>query len=175
MQFPFLDVPESWQRIDWQILQNGGFALYWRSTFLEEDIAWLKSEGYRLHEFDCTRWRGDINQLHDDFARSFSFPDYYGKNFDALDDCLTDSLEGEGFAIVLREFDSLWEPQSPETLNRAAVLLDVLARASHYWLLLGKPMLTLIQTEDPQLVLPRFGCVTAIWNPREWLNASRER
>lgn len=35
----------------------------------------------------------DINQLHEEIAKVLKFPDYYGKNLDALYDCLTSDLE----------------------------------------------------------------------------------
>jgi hypothetical protein len=37
---------------------------------------------------DCTRIR-DWPSFHEEFARIFGFPDFYGKNMDAWIDCLT--------------------------------------------------------------------------------------
>ena len=41
------------------------------------------------YEFDCTRVHS-LAELHSELASLLSFPDYYGANFDALHDCLTD-------------------------------------------------------------------------------------
>lgn len=43
---------------------------------------------------------GGIGQVHEIFSSSLSFPDYYGKNLDALHDCLTDISDPVGVIIV---------------------------------------------------------------------------
>ena len=40
----------------------------------------------------------DASSVHDYLKQQFAFPDYYGKNFDALYDCLTD-LDGVEITI----------------------------------------------------------------------------
>ena len=42
-------------------------------------------------------------QLHDALARQLSFPDYYGRNLDALFDCLTDLTEDAELRLVRRD------------------------------------------------------------------------
>ena len=42
-------------------------------------------------------------QLHDALARQLSFPDYYGRNLDALFDCLTDLAEETELRLVRRD------------------------------------------------------------------------
>ena len=41
------------------------------------------------YELDCTKITS-LAELHEALAALLSFPDYYGANFDALHDCLTD-------------------------------------------------------------------------------------
>ncbi len=36
---------------------------------------------------------GSLHELHGEMKELFSFPDYYGENFDAMFDCLTDICE----------------------------------------------------------------------------------
>ena len=43
--------------------------------------------------------------FHARIARALDFPDYYGKNLDALYDCLTDLPEGS--ELVITHFDAL--------------------------------------------------------------------
>lgn len=38
---------------------------------------------------------GDISQVHDYLKEMLEFPEYYGKNLDALYDCLTDLVDVE--------------------------------------------------------------------------------
>ena len=42
-------------------------------------------------------------QLHDALSRQLSFPDYYGRNLDALFDCLTDLAEETELRLVRRD------------------------------------------------------------------------
>ncbi len=56
------------------------------------------------------------NQLHDTLAGSLGFPEWYGRNLDALYDCLTDIREEAEICI-------LQMPLLEEKLGRYAVLL----------------------------------------------------
>lgn len=66
-------------------------------------------------------------------ARSFLFPKNYGKNFDALRDCLTDMIAGAGpqpgFVIVLEQLPMTqrFDKEARETL------LDVFRDAADFW------------------------------------------
>jgi hypothetical protein len=65
----------------------------------------------------------------------------------------------------------------------AEVLLDILSRASHEFLLTGRRFLTLVQSDyygmnlnaldDPRLSFPQLGGRAPGWNRKEWLNRNR--
>ena len=57
------------------------------------------------------------NLTHDSLAEAFGFPEYYGRNLDALHDCLCEI--GEETAIVMTDMDE----ENPD----ARPFLDVLA------------------------------------------------
>ena len=44
-----------------------------------------------------------IEQIHDYLAKELNFPDYYGKNLDALYDCLTDISEETEIELLTEE------------------------------------------------------------------------
>lgn len=67
----------------------------------------------------------NLSQLHTAFMRAFSFPEWYGKNFDALFDCLTD-MEEEA-VIRVTEQTQLWEHLGMDAVN---TLRHVLADAA---------------------------------------------
>jgi len=54
-------------------------------------------------------------EIHNVLKEAFDFPDYYGKNLDALWDCLTDmsgeiiNVEIHGFSVVREKFDDMAE------------------------------------------------------------------
>ena len=97
---------ETTQRRDFTILRDGGVALYWRPEALRMDLNWLESNEYNIVEFDAARWKNE-EQMHDAIRSALSFPYYYGKNLDALNDCLTDLelTETGGVALVFHHYD----------------------------------------------------------------------
>ena len=171
--------PGEWQRLDWHLLQNGGVALYFRPVVLEEDLEWFRANRYDVYEFECKSWNS-VADLHEDFKHTLRFPDYYGHNFNALNDCLTHLpvSDESGVVIVLKNFDAYADGTvsiGGEHTGRtdAEALLDILARASRVQLLLGLRLLTLVQCNDPRIRFEHLGCISAIWNPKEWLNKKR--
>src|SRR6185369_11944071 len=81
--------PGEWQRLDLSLFQNSPVALYFRPEVLDEDIERLRGEGYRIDEFNCANWHTE-SDFHADVAGRLAFPDYYGCNLDAFDDCIED-------------------------------------------------------------------------------------
>ncbi len=66
-------------------------------------------------------------------AQSFQFPKYFGKNYDALSDCLTDlphkAGAQPGFVVVLEQL-----PETPKFDKEAREkLLDVFRDAADFW------------------------------------------
>jgi RNAse (barnase) inhibitor barstar len=61
--------------------------------------------------------------LMDALAVGFSFPDYFGHNWDAVDECLRDLswLPAEGYVLVVRRAERLWrrDPRIPARLVRS--------------------------------------------------------
>ena len=55
-------------------------------------------------------------QLLDSLAAALSFPDYFGGNWDALDECLRDMewLPASGYLLIVRNAEALWrrEPRA---------------------------------------------------------------
>lgn len=72
-------------------------------------------------------------------ARSFLFPKHFGKNLDALHDCLTDVVQGSGpqpgFIVVLEQIPTTqrFDKEARETL------LDVFRDAADFWAERGVP------------------------------------
>jgi hypothetical protein len=165
-------------QLDWKILRDGSVALYWRCELLDEDLSWFRQQHYQVFTFDCDRWSSS-EEMHTDFQKALNLPAYYGRNLDALNDCLSDLSVPDvgGVAFVLSRFDAYAKGPgaAPAGSGRpeAEVVLDLLARASRYHLLTGRRLLTLVQTDDPRIRFDGLACVFADWNQREWLNKNR--
>jgi RNAse (barnase) inhibitor barstar len=79
--------------------------------------------------------RGTKSRTSGDFfnecAAALQFPDYFGENWDALDECLSDLewLPGDAYLLVVTEADLLLD-REPDHLR---TLLEVLERAGGEW------------------------------------------
>ncbi len=76
-------------------------------------------------------------------ARAIKFPDYFGKNWDALQDCLTDlqGIQVKGYVLVF---------ESPERFIKSspddwAVALDVFKSVIEFWQAQGIPFYVLLR------------------------------
>lgn len=164
----FRDDPEDWQRLDLSLLKNGAVHLYHRASILEEDVEWLRGHGYRLDSFDCSGW--DTEQaMHEELSSRLGFPDYYGKNLDALNDCLSEVHVPDGRVLVFHRYDVF----TANVQKVAWHVLDIIDRNAWLHLLFGRRLLALVQSENPRIEFPLIGSRPAMWNPREWLNKSR--
>ena len=86
------------------------------------------AEAERLHV-----WRIDLkgvnskSALLDAVANGIGFPDYFGRNWDSLEECLRDFDEGKGWLMILDEADSLLSVPESELSTFKAILSDVAA------------------------------------------------
>ncbi len=61
-------------------------------------------------------------ELHEKIAAALDFPEWYGKNLDALYDCLTDMSEET--VIEISDFEALTECHGKYALRLARVILE---------------------------------------------------
>ena len=154
------------QRIDWKIFQNGWTCLYWRQEVLKKDLDWFRKENFEVITFDCSNWE-QSEKIHEALKRQLHFPEFYGKNLEALNDCLSElKINDSGIVIVFEHFQFVEK-------NYAYQLLDVLANNSREHILFGRKLLTLIQVEDPNYHTDPIGACPVLWNNSEWLDKNR--
>jgi hypothetical protein len=81
-------------------------------------------------------------------AATLGFPDSFGQNWDALEDCLTDLswCEAQGHVLVFEGFQFL----PPDELG---MLIDVLISAAEFWPGLGKPFFAVFVDPERTLML----------------------
>lgn len=162
--------PAEVERIDWKLLEHGAVTLYHKGSVLSGDLGWLRQHGYTVHELDGVAWR-EGSDFHADAKRVLGFPAYYAGNLAAWIDCLAELpvADDGGMAIVLRRFDGFakLQPQLAQTI------LDSLESTSRRFLLTGRRLLALVQSDDPRIRFERVGALPVTWNPREWTDADR--
>lgn len=142
------------------------------------DLNWLESNGYNIVEFDAARWNSE-EQMHDSLRSALSFPYYYGKNLQALGECMCHDIvvpDPGGVALVFNHYDhfaTIDRTGDPHQKHLAEIVLHILARAVRYHMLFGRRLLILVQSDDPRITFGDLAGVTASWNPREWLIKNR--
>ena len=90
-----------------------------------------------------------IDRVLEQLGRTLHFPDWYGSNFDALYDCLTDSewSAGSGYLLLIDGLDSL-RLADPESF---ATLLEVFRAAIETHRETGIPFWILLDTSAPDI------------------------
>jgi len=99
------------------------------------DASVVRSAAPRAAEVDLAR------PVFEAFASALSFADWFGHNWDALEDCLT---EKSGVLLLhnARQGDEL------------ALLVDVLAAVAEYWRDEGEPFFAVFVDPERRLALP---------------------
>jgi hypothetical protein len=91
----------------------------------------------------------DKVQLLKNLAVALGFPDWFGHNWDALEDCLTDLSwrDAGGYILLVVEFKTL----PAEDLG---ILIDILNSAAAFWAGQGKPFFAVFVDSAGVLKLP---------------------
>jgi hypothetical protein len=86
-------------------------------------------------------------KLFDSLSRALDFPQWFGRNWDALEDVLDDLSwrKGDGHVLVFRSY-----PAGEEL----GILLDVLRSSAEYWAGRGKPFFAVFIDPARKLALP---------------------
>ena len=152
--------------LDFQLLQNGWANLYWQENILLSHLEWFKKENYKIVELDCANWTA-TNRLLYELGLLLDFPDYYGKNLDALNDCLSHiEINDSGTVVVFKHFQVVEK-------SFAHTLLDIFALNARRHLLFGKKLLMLVQVDDADYKIDLIGATPVLWNDAESLDTAR--
>jgi hypothetical protein len=162
--------------IAFRLMLNTSVTLFWRMEILEDTIGWLTEHGYQVTPLDASGWATE-DDLHRDLAAALDFPDYYGRNLDALRDCLSDVVDHEygwspetaGLAVVVTGYDG-FARRCPHV---AQIVLDIMADQARSAALFGRRLMCLVQSDDPDLRFEPVGAMPVMWNDAEWLDARR--
>lgn len=90
----------------------------------------LLAPGTKVVEIDASRIESD-QDLFAALDYAFHFPEYFGKNWDALDECLRDLswIPSKGYVLVVRGSEHLWRT----AYRTAGRLLESWAFSAEEW------------------------------------------
>ncbi|WP_309244130.1 barstar family protein [Paenibacillus sp. GbtcB18] len=155
------------QQVLWKsLMMNGSIVMFWRQEILERYMEKIRGEGFDIYLIDC-----ESSDCLMELGNTFEFPDYYGNNLDAFNDCLSDIIpRNEGIVLVFKNFDKFNESDN----DTAHSMLDIIQNNS--WRLLvesQKVLMAFLHSNDPQLHIQPIGALPVRWNNEEWLNRNR--
>jgi hypothetical protein len=156
---------------------NTFVTLFWRKRLLIQATERLEDRGFRVIRFEAGQWNTE-RDMHRAVAAALDFPDYYGHNLDALNDCLGDvacygsygdAPEGSGLVLSFTDYDRF-----ATTCPKAAqVVLDIIADQARQAAVLRRRLICLVQSNDPQIRFEPVGAMPVLWNNDEVLDARR--
>lgn len=91
------------------------------------------------------------NDVFEVMAKSLDFPEWFGRNWDALEDCLSDLSwrKADGTVLIFRNFEALDQDQ-------LGILIDVLASSAEFWAGRGRPFFSVFVDPGRKLSLPEL-------------------
>lgn len=156
--------PEDCNRLDFEILADGGVALYHQHEVLGEDLAWFALERYEVIQFD-EEATDTIEGFHFEAQLKLGFPSDYEPTFDCLRDSLSEINVPEegGVALVILGAERMVQ----DDVEGLRGIIQVITDLSHEFMLTGQRFLALIQSDNPELSVAEVGARSVTWNPRE--------
>ncbi|WP_394437710.1 barstar family protein [Streptomyces sp. SGAir0957] len=156
---------------------NSFVTLFWRRRLLDASVERLRLRGFRTIQMSADQWATE-KDMHRAFAEALSFPDYYGRNLDAFNDCLgdvacyggyDDAPEGAGLVLALTDYDH-FAAACPQT---AHVVLDIVADQARRASVLRRRLICLVHSKDPDIAFEPVGAMPVLWNSDEWADSNR--
>lgn len=161
---------------DYRLVRNTFVTVFWQAAILDDTVDWLLQNRYDLVSFDASSWMTP-EDMYDDLAQRLNFPDYFGRNLEALNDCMGDVASCEygwnpdsaGIVVVFKAFDTFTMVDRRTAQN----VLNIFANQARSAILIGNRIICLVQSNDPELTFEPVGATPVMWNDTELLDSKR--
>jgi len=132
-------------------LQDASRSGTYRAPRADEILDALRGAGFDLVRIDLASV-SDKDQLLGRLASVLEFPHWFGQNWDALEDCLTDLSwrARDRYVLLIEGFQNL-RARRPDDFG---VLLDILSSSAQYWSEHGRPFFAVFLDREDALALP---------------------
>lgn len=165
---------ETFERLDWQILQERATNLYYSAYIFTQDCKWFRNFAYELTLFTCAEWY-EAHDMYVALAKGLHVAAYDGHSVNWLNETL-DQLpisDKSGRVLAFTHFDQFFQRRPFEAYH----LINAIEHSSRHFLIYGQRLLALIQADDPHFdsKIHPVGEVKVQYNARERLVAQRIR
>ncbi|MFC9227780.1 barstar family protein [Streptomyces decoyicus] len=160
-----------------EYMSNTFVTLFWRRRLLANAVQQLEGGGYRVVRLAANGWSTE-RAMHRTIAAALRFPDHYGHNLDALNDCLgdvacfgpyDDSAEGTGLVLSFTDYDHF----ATACPRAAQTVLDIIADQARRAAVDQRRFFALVHSNDPDIRFEPVGAVPVMWNSDEWPDSNR--
>lgn len=140
------NMSHSQEKLDMNLLKNSFVGVYKTEFKLNTDLNWYKENGYAVINLDAEKWNNELD-FHSEISKQMGFPDYYGNNLNALNDCLFDALKDKktNLVIVLHNYELAIQRIGERF---AWSVLDIFADKSRMLALEGIKIVTLVRSTN---------------------------
>jgi hypothetical protein len=132
-------------------LRDAGRSGVYRVAQADEILDATRGSELDVVQIDLTG-ASDKAQLLARMASVLAFPGWFGHNWDALEDCLSDLSwrDRQGHVLIIEGF----EETRAQRRDDFGVLLDIFASSAQYWRQRGQPFFVAFVDRGASLVLP---------------------
>lgn len=132
-------------------LQDASRSGTYRASQADEILDALRGAEFDLVRIDLDSV-SDKERLLEQLSSVLAFPSWFGHNWDALEDCLTDLSwrAGHRRVLLIEGFQNL-RARRPDDFG---VLIDILASSAQYWSERGRPFFAVFLDGEDTLELP---------------------
>ena len=132
-------------------LQDASRSATYKAPRMDELLDATSGAGFDLVRIDLARV-SDKEELLGRFASALAFPQWFGGNWDALEDCLTDLSwrPADRRVLLIEGFQDL-RARRPDDFG---VLLDVIVSSAQYWNERGRIFFAVFIDPEGTLALP---------------------
>lgn len=160
-----------------EYMNNTFVTLFWRRRLLTQAVARLEGLGFRVVHLAAGKWTTE-QDMHRAIAAALYFPEYYGNNLDALNDCLgdvacyggyDDAVEGAGLVLSFTDYDRF----AAACPKAAQAVLDIIADEARRAAVLQRRFFVLVHSNNPDIRFEPVGAMPVMWNSDEWADSNR--
>ncbi|MFI5756764.1 barstar family protein [Streptomyces sp. NPDC051569] len=146
-----------------EYMSNAFVTLLRRRHLLTDAVQQLADRGFRVVHLAAIGWTTE-EDMHRSIAATLRFPDYYGHNLDALNDCLgdvacfgpyDDDAESTGLVLAFTDYDRF----ATADPGAAQIVLDIMANQARRAAVVQRRFFALIHSNDPDIRFEPVGAM----------------